>query len=69
VSARKTKTPRLYGLTGLQAWLAERGVVISRQALQRRARLGQLGQLVDERYIVTEAEAEALLAEMQRDEA
>ncbi len=52
---------RLMSVTELRAWLAERGVLRSREELQRRAREGQYGQLVGKQYIVTEQEAQALL--------
>jgi len=57
------------GLTGLRTWLAERGVERSREELQRRARLGQIGQLVDSRYIVTEQEAQELLESLRSQDA
>jgi len=60
---------RLMGLTGLRTWLAERGVERSREELQRRARLGQIGQLVDSRYIVTEQEAQELLESLRSQDA
>jgi hypothetical protein len=59
------KKPRLMGLTGLREWLADRGVERSRKELQRRAALGQFGQFVDSRYIITEEEAQELLESLR----
>jgi hypothetical protein len=61
----KKKACRLMGLTGLREWLAERGVERSRKELQRRAALGQFGQFVDSRYIITGEEAQELLESLR----
>lgn len=56
---------KLMTVTELRGWLRERGIVRSREELQRRAREGQFGQLVGKQYVITEQEAQVLLESLK----
>jgi len=58
----------LFSLVELRSWLAGQGIERSREELQRRTREGQFGRKVGQQYVVTLAEAQALLERLRQQE-
>jgi len=56
----------LMSLTQLTAYLAAAGTPRSRKELQRRCIAGQLGEKVGTQWVITRAQADALVATLER---
>lgn len=57
---------QIMSLTEFTAWMAERGVTRSREEWYRRIRAGHFGQRIGTQWVVSLAEAQAVLESFQK---